>query len=180
MQSAVTGDEADYKAVEGLRHMIQQVDFIDDSVLRCWKETCKLDGEAGGSDGGQQRHVPVSTICSLLKRYAAPPPMHALLGEPQLADITITRHWVRHVLWNLAFRHCYVDAASPDTEMRHDYAIDIAHDAAAACDRFSVDSLEVHGVGLVSLKPCHGMPRARWVTNYIANVLRPRNSIISP
>ena len=49
--------------------MIQQVDSIDDLVLRCWKETCKLDVEAGGSDGGagsrrQQRYVPASTIRS--------------------------------------------------------------------------------------------------------------------
>ncbi|SPO04564.1 uncharacterized protein DNG_07249 [Cephalotrichum gorgonifer] len=153
MRSAAAGDETDYKAVEGLRHMIQQVDFIDNSVLRCWKETCGLDVEAGGSGAGagggrQQRHVPASTIRSLLVRYAAPPAMHALLSESQLADITITRHWVMHVLWKLGFRHGYVDAASLDPEMRPDYALDIAHNAALTCERFSVKSLEVHGVGL--------------------------------
>ncbi|KAK4150172.1 hypothetical protein C8A00DRAFT_18252 [Chaetomidium leptoderma] len=139
VQSAAAGNEADYKAVEGLQHMIDQVDFIDDSVLRCWKETCRRDP--------QHRHVPASTIRSLLKRYATPRPMHALLCESQLADIVITRHWVRHVLWNLGFRHGYLDATNPDPEMRPDHAMDIAQDAVVACEQFR-GSLEVHGVGL--------------------------------
>jgi len=139
MQSAAAGDESEYKAVEGLRHMMEQVDFIDDSILRCWKEACKADMDAETSRGGsarqQHRHVPASTIRTLLMRYAAAPPLHALLGESQLADITITRHWVRHVLWTIGFRHGYVDAANPDPEMRPDNAFDIARDAAPVCER---------------------------------------------
>lgn len=69
--------------------MLEQVEFIGEAVLRCWKGNCGL------QTGGQ--HVSAGRVLALLKRYEAPP-LNIEFIDSQLADLVITRHWVRHML----------------------------------------------------------------------------------
>jgi hypothetical protein len=147
----------------GLNEMIDLVDFIDDRVVRCWKKQCWLESASarenegkGGDD--QPRHVSHATVCALLRRYSCPLVRPRPIGgnsvsdvyDAQYVDILITRHWIRNMLWNLGQEHGFIDEASADVEMRPRYTLAIACETVETCEQFSMSSLEVHGLGLVS------------------------------
>lgn len=145
-QCYIDCDQRELEGITGLGYMLELIDFIDDRVLRCWRQEC---WSADGEDY-QHQHVPAATVCSLLRRYSLPAALLGeLRGDAQHADILITRHWIRHIIWNIGFQHGFMDEANPDVEMRPSYAIRIAQDTIDTCDAFSMGCLEVHGVGLV-------------------------------
>lgn len=135
-------EAVEYLAVEGLGRMIDQIDFVDETVVRCWKSDCNLDPNTN--------HISAEKLVQLLRRYSKPleasPSMEK--GGAQHADILLTRHWIRNMLWNLAFRHGFTSLADPNVELRPGYAIDIAAETIDACDFFDIRCLETHGVGL--------------------------------
>ncbi|KAG5759952.1 hypothetical protein H9Q69_011971 [Fusarium xylarioides] len=125
--------------------MLEQVDFIDPDIIKCWKGFCR--------EEESPTHVTRSTILALLRRYRIPPRFSGLSDidtHAQHADILVTRHWIRIKLWSLANSHGYVEALSDDEEFRHEYAVTIASEALDTCLQFQMTSLEVvHGIGLV-------------------------------
>lgn len=132
----------DLQAVSSLKDMIESFDFVDSRLLKCWRNECWVEGN--------ERHVSPATVCTLLKRYASSiPDSGAHNWDSQRADITITRHWMRSVLWKLASRHGFVSDLSNDKELRPKYVISIATDAIVTCESFGISTLEVHGIGLV-------------------------------
>jgi hypothetical protein len=140
------GESENIIAMEGISSMLEQVDFIDSDVIKCWKGLC-WEEEAPA-------HVTRSTILTLLRRYRIPPQLSGLSDvdtHAQHADILVTRHWIRIKLWTLASSHGYVEALSDDEEFRNEYALAIASEALDTCSQFEMTSLEVHGVGLVCI-----------------------------
>lgn len=132
----------DDASLKGLREMIEHVGFIDDNFLRCWKNTCQLDPS--------EKHVSAVMVVSLLARYETPLDRRPVSqSDSQHADIQVTRHWIRNMLWTLASGHGFVSASAPDVELRPEYAMRIAADAIEACSKYDICSLETHGVGLV-------------------------------
>ncbi|KAF5673715.1 transcription activator amyR [Fusarium circinatum] len=138
------GESENIIAMECISNMLEQVDFIDPDIIKCWKGFC-WEEEA-------PTHVTRSTILALLRRYRIPPQFSGSSGidtHAQHADILVTRHWIRIKLWSLASSHGYVEALSDDEEFRHEYAVTIASEALDTCLQFQMTSLEVHGIGLV-------------------------------
>lgn len=138
----------DLTAIEGLGNMLEQVDFIDADMVRCWKDSCWI--ECPGN------HVTRATVLALLRRYQTMPRLADTTANTaaQHADILITRHWMRHKLWSLGYRHGYIAAANEEPEMKPSHALTIASDTIATCLKFELASLETHGVGLV----CESFP----------------------
>ncbi|KAG9495490.1 hypothetical protein J7337_013739 [Fusarium musae] len=137
------GESENIIAMECISNMLEQVDFIDPDIIKCWKGFC-WEEEA-------PTHVTRSTILALLRRYRIPPQFSGLSGvdtHAQHADILVTRHWIRIKLWSLANSHGYVEALSDEEEFRHEYAVTIASEALDTCLQFQMTSLEVHGIGL--------------------------------
>ncbi|KAK0390701.1 hypothetical protein NLU13_0204 [Sarocladium strictum] len=131
-------------AMDCISSMLEQVDFIDANMIKCWRGMCWSEDLPS--------HVSQSTIVTLLRRYQIPPQLSWLADmdtHAQHADILVTRHWIRIKLWTLANSHGYVDALSDDIEFRPEYALAIAKEALDTCSQFEMTSLEVHGVGLV-------------------------------
>ncbi|KAF5596682.1 transcription activator amyR [Fusarium pseudocircinatum] len=138
------GESENIIAMECISNMLEQVDFIDPDIIKCWKGFC-WEEEA-------PTHVTKSTILALLRRYRILPQFSGLSGidtHAQHADILVTRHWIRIKLWSLANSDGYVEALSDDEEFRHEYAVTIASEALDTCLQFQMTSLEVHGIGLV-------------------------------
>lgn len=133
----------DVTAIEGLGNMLDQVDFIDADMVRCWKDSCWM--ESPGN------HITASAVLALLRRYQAMPRLAKTTADTaaQHADILITRHWMRHKVWSLGYRHGYVAALNDESELRPSHALTIASDTIATCSVFDLASLETHGVGLV-------------------------------
>lgn len=138
------GESENIIAMETISSMLEQVDFIDTNMIKCWKGLCWSEESPA--------HVTRSTILTLLRRYRIPPQLSWLSDvdtHAQHADILVTRHWIRIKLWTLASSHGYIAALSDDIEFRQGYALAIASEALDTCSQFEMTSLEVHGVGLV-------------------------------
>ncbi|KAM0272206.1 hypothetical protein ACHAQH_008807 [Verticillium albo-atrum] len=128
-------------AVEGMRRMAESTDFVDDTVVRCWKNSCRMDPD--------EQHVAPETVANLLQRYMRP--LHPTCdtgAEAQHADILLTRYWICSMLWSLAFRHEYASFFALRQELQPSYAVHIASQTAEACAGFPLSALETHGVGL--------------------------------
>jgi hypothetical protein len=144
--SSDEGESENIVAMEGISRMLEQVDFIDSNMIKCWKGLCWSED--------CPVHVTRSTILTLLRRYRIPPQLSWLSDydtHAQHADILVTRHWIRIKLWTLANGHGYIDALSEDVELRPGYALAIGTEALETCSQFEMTSLEVHGVGLVCI-----------------------------
>lgn len=142
-QVSVSMDVHDVRGIQAIRHMVGLVDFVDSTFVSCRWSKCWTEP---GSE-----HVSPATVSALLQRYTAPILIQDSSNEAQRADFLITRHWICHVLWDLGFRHGYMDENSAVAQMRPDYAMAIARDTSVTCGIFDPISLECHGVGLVSI-----------------------------
>lgn len=69
--------------------------------------------------------------------------------ENQAADIKITQHWLRCMVWQLSITNGYLSSTSPDLSMSFKYPIEIAKELIRDISKLSLQSMEVHGVGLV-------------------------------
>ncbi|KAF9877876.1 hypothetical protein CkaCkLH20_04452 [Colletotrichum karsti] len=140
-----TEESIEDAAVDGLGRMIDQVDFVDETVVRCWKSNCSLQPQPS-----EHPHVSSDKLVSLLRRYKRPLDSGPMMkeGSAQHADILLTRHWVRSMLWNLALRHGFINPYASEVELRPEYAVEIAAETIEACATFDIRCLETHGVGL--------------------------------
>ena len=71
--------------------------------------------------------------------------------ESQAADLRTSQQWLRTLVWQLSITNGYLSSTSSDTSMTFKYPIDIARDLIAVTRGLSKHSMEVHGIGLVSL-----------------------------
>ena len=55
------------------------------------------------------------------------------------------------MVWQLSIVNGFLSSSSPDASMRFTYPIEIAKDLVAVTNTISPISMEVHGIGLVSI-----------------------------
>lgn len=72
--------------------------------------------------------------------------------ENQAADVRITQHWLRCMVWQLSMTNGYLKSKSDDASMTFNYPIEIARDLLKDIGNISLQAMEVHGVGLVSFE----------------------------
>uniref|UniRef100_A0A0D2YFI6 Zn(2)-C6 fungal-type domain-containing protein n=1 Tax=Fusarium oxysporum (strain Fo5176) TaxID=660025 RepID=A0A0D2YFI6_FUSOF len=140
--SSQEGDNIEEQvATDGIRQMIDQTDFVDDTIIRCWKNKCQM-------NTGEE-HIALESVVLLLTRYRNLPIPNPDVGrDTQQADILITRHWICSMLWSLASRHGYTSAYASSMELQPAYAIDMAEETIRTCARYPINVLETHGIGL--------------------------------
>ena len=71
--------------------------------------------------------------------------------ESQAADLRTSQHWLRTMVWQLSIANRYLSSSSSDASMTFTYPIEIAKDLVAVTNALSQSSMEIHGIGLVSL-----------------------------
>ena len=77
------------------------------------------------------------------------PPYLTNVPESQAADLRISQHWLRTMVWQLSISGSFLSSSSPDPAMRFTYPIEIAKDLVHVVSTFSRHALEVHGIGLI-------------------------------
>ena len=71
--------------------------------------------------------------------------------ESQAADLRVSQHWLRTVVWQLSIANEYLSSSSPAACMTFQYPVEIARDLVLDTSRLSKQAMEVHGIGLVSM-----------------------------
>ncbi|KAK5088272.1 hypothetical protein LTR05_002489 [Lithohypha guttulata] len=76
-------------------------------------------------------------------------PRVLLCTENQAADVKITQHWLRCMVWQLSISNGYLSSSSSDLAMSFRYPIEIAKDLIQDVNSMNIEAMEVHGVGLI-------------------------------
>jgi hypothetical protein len=156
--TAMGQDQADTIGMTGLLYLMETFDAIDERVVECWIGFCKFsDGCCETFDRrraiqmfrAQHRARENCLIGGIsFEPSASLIPLEQLL-ESQQADISVTQFWLLNRLWNLCMSHGLLRDNSDHAELRFDFAYHVADALLTSCEKLSLESMEVHGVGLV-------------------------------
>lgn len=121
--------------LNGFVYLASLFRLIDDEFMALWN---KAKSECSTSY--------LSQLQSQLAK-ALPPVLECT--ENQAADVKITKHWLRNMVWQLSIANGYLSSNSPDLAMSFRYPFVIARELIRDISDLSLQSMEVHGVGLI-------------------------------
>ena len=154
----IYGDKSDAAAMTGLLYMMDTFDAIDESVIECWNGYCKFsDGTCDSFDRrralqmfrAQQQAREASMTGNISFAPTATPLPLAQLVDSQQADLLVTQFWLLNRLWNLCLSHGLLRESSEHSELRFDFACQVAGMLLLFTNSLPLSAMEVHGVGLV-------------------------------
>ena len=130
--------------ISGFLHMINLFRVLDDTFINLWNKS--------------RTDCSTAWLANLQQQLSDALPSNLNSTESQAADIRISQQWLRTMVWQLSITNGYLSSSSPDSSMTFKYPIEIAKDLARDISILSLQSMEVHGIGLVSLKFCFAVP----------------------
>ncbi|KAJ9604700.1 hypothetical protein H2200_010814 [Cladophialophora chaetospira] len=128
-------DNEEKTVIVGFSYLINLFRCIDDQFMALWNK--------------------VTTQCSatwlsnLQQRLKDALPTELKTTESQIADVQITMHWLRVMVWQLSITNGYLSSSSQDHAMTFRYPIEVAKDLVQDISKLSLDAMEVHGIGLI-------------------------------
>lgn len=133
-------DDSECEVVSGFIHLTKLFCCIDDDFMALWNKT--------------KRECSPEWISQLQRRLreVLPATLHAT--EHQVADIRITQQWLKIMVWQLSVAHGLISSHSHDPALSFTYPIEVAKELVSDIEKLSLESMEVHGVGLVRLTNC--------------------------
>ncbi|KAL9603992.1 MAG: hypothetical protein Q9219_000754 [cf. Caloplaca sp. 3 TL-2023] len=123
------------KPIAGFLYLVNLYRSFDDTFIGLWNKS----------------RVECSTLwlAHLQKQLTQALPTILDCTETQAADLRISQHWLRTIVWQLSITNGFLSSTSADSSMTFTYPIQIAKDLVSVTSRFSQRSMEVHGVGLI-------------------------------
>lgn len=118
--------------------MINMFKIIDDTFINLWNRV-------------HNTHVSAAWITQVQTQLSEAVPAYFECSEAQEVQIRITQQWLRSQTWQLSVCQGLVSSVSNDIPLTFKYPIEIARDLLTISHQFSQQSMEVHGVGLVSI-----------------------------
>ena len=132
------GEPGECAETTGLTYQVNLFRVIDDEFSRSWNK--------GRSD------CSASWLMRIQDQLTEALPEDVKCSDIQLADLSVTQQWLRSIVWQLATASGCLSSNSPAIAMNFSYPIDIARDVLSITSRVSRRSMEIHGIGLVSLE----------------------------
>ena len=127
---------AEASTISGFLHLINLFRSLDDTFVGLWNKA--------------RNDCSTTWLAQLQQQLTDALPPNLNCTESQAADIRISQQWLRTMVWQLSITNGYLSSSSPDSSMTFKYPIEIARDLLKDIGMLSLDSMEVHGIGLVS------------------------------
>lgn len=124
-------------SIAGFIHLVKLYHPFDDTFVGLWNMT-----------GGGCSTVWLAQLQQQLTRAL---PEYLDITESQEVDLRTSQQWLRTMVWQLSITRGYLSSTSSEPAMTFGYPIEIARDLVAVTGKFSQQSMEVHGIGLVSV-----------------------------
>ena len=121
--------------LHGFVYLASLFRLIDDEFMALWNKA--------------KSECSTSYLSQLQSQLAEALPPILECTENQAADVKITKHWLRNMVWQLSITNGYLSSSSPDIAMSFKYPFVIARELIRDISSLSLQSMEVHGVGLV-------------------------------
>jgi hypothetical protein len=131
---AVDGPEQD--VISGFVYLTKLFCCIDDDFMALWNKT--------------KRECSPEWISNLQQQLRDVLPHQLNVTEHQVADIKITQQWLKIMVWQLSVAHGLISSHASEPALSFTYPIEVAKELVAVVENLSLESMEVHGVGLVS------------------------------
>ncbi|KAL8825088.1 MAG: hypothetical protein Q9170_007933 [Blastenia crenularia] len=123
------------KSIAGFIHLVNLYRPFDDTFIGLWNKS--------------RTDCSTLWLAHLQKQLMQALPSVLDCSETQAADLRVSQHWLRTIVWQLSITNEYLSSASLDSSMTFAYPIEIAKDLVALTGQFSQRSMEVHGIGLI-------------------------------
>lgn len=133
----VTEDPSETIAISGFLHLVDLFRPFDDIFVGLWNKA--------------RSDCSTTWLAHLQKQLSDALPAQLSSTESQAADLRISQQWLRTMVWQLSMSNGFLSSASADSSMKFKYPLEIARDLVALTGQLSQQSMEVHGIGLVSL-----------------------------
>lgn len=121
--------------ISGFLHLISLFRCIDDEFMALWNKA--------------KRDCSPAWLSQLQRQLLDALPPEIRTTDNQAADIRVTLHWLRIMVWQLSITSGCLSSSSPDSSMTFKYPIEVAKDLILDISKLSLPAMEVHGVGLV-------------------------------
>jgi len=89
-------------------------------------------------------------VVNLQKQLSEALPLYLQSTETQAVDLRTSQRWLRIMVWQLSISHRLLSSSATDESMTFQYPIELSRELLADIGQFSHESIEAHGVGLVS------------------------------
>ena len=132
----VSGTSPSTNPLAGFLHLVNLYRCLDDTFVGLWNKT-------------RSDCTPL-WLSQLQRQIDTALPRHLVnITQSQAADLRISQHWLRIMVWQLSISGSFLSSSSPDPTMRFTYPIEIAKDLVHVVSTFPQQALEVHGIGLI-------------------------------
>ena len=129
-----TGPEEE-DVITGTIYLISLFRCIDDEFMALWNKV--------------KTECSTTWLSQLQQQLSDALPPILATTESQTADVRITLHWLRIMVWQLCITNGYLSSSSSTVSMTFKYPIEVAKDLLADISGLSLHAMEVHGVGLI-------------------------------
>lgn len=123
------------EVITGFLYLISLFRCIDDEFMALWNKA-KLS-------------CSIAWLAQLQQQLTDALPADLKTTESQAADVRITLHWLRIMVWQLSITNGFLSSTSYHPCMTFKYPIEVAKDLVQDIRNLSMASMEVHGIGLI-------------------------------
>lgn len=132
-----TVDVENPNATTGFIHLVNLYRPFDDTFIGLWNKS--------------RSDCSTYWLARLQQQLTEALPNHLKTTDSQAADLRTSQQWLRTMVWQLSITNGFISSTSPDKSLTFQYPIEIAQDLVAVTTRLPKQSMEVHGIGLVSV-----------------------------
>ena len=135
----VDGGEA--AEINGFLHLVNLFRPFDNMFIDVWNKT--------------RTGVSTEWLAQLQQQLSDALPAYLQSTEIQAVDLRCSQLWLRTMVWQLSISHGFLSSAATENAMSFKFPIEISRELVTAASQFSQKTMEVHGIGLVSLLEFH-------------------------
>lgn len=134
-------DSSETVELNGFLHLVKLYRPFSDEFVGLWNQS-----RAGCS---------TEWLAQMQQQLSEALPVYLQSTDTQAVDLRCSQQWLKTMIWSLAIQHGFLSSAAADQAMSFKFPIEISRDLVTTASQFSNESMEIHGIGLVSSQNAH-------------------------
>lgn len=131
----VNANSADAAVMPGFLYLATLFRLMDEEFMALWNKA--------------KSECSTAYISQLQAHLSDALPSKLECTENQAADVKVTQHWLRCMVWNLSLTNGVLSSTSDDIALHYKYPLKIVEDLMRDIRHINQSAMEVHGVGLI-------------------------------
>ncbi|KAF2199769.1 hypothetical protein GQ43DRAFT_473313 [Delitschia confertaspora ATCC 74209] len=136
-------DASDQLVATGFEMLTQLYGIFDDRLYSLWNN-------GPTSIIGMENSKWLTIVTDVQSQLVEAVPAYPQTTEEQAADLHVTQHWLRIMVWQISVRRQLVSGVAADSALSYYYPLEIARALTSVIPSYRAQALEVHGVGLIA------------------------------